>query len=52
MYTGIEKQVLLCVVHRGQLIRLKTIVHEIDEKAFIILTDIREVLGEGFKRIY
>lgn len=52
MYTGSDKQVLLCVVHRGQLVRLKTIVNEIDEKAFIILTDIREVLGEGFKRIY
>lgn len=48
MYTKSNKQVLLCVVHRGQLVRLKTIVNEIDEKAFIILTDIREVLGEGF----
>ncbi|HAA42845.1 MAG TPA: hypothetical protein DCE02_02405, partial [Ruminiclostridium sp.] len=52
MYTGSDKQVLLCVVHRGQIVRLKTIVSQIDEKAFIILTDVREVLGEGFKRIY
>lgn len=50
MYTNSDKQVLFCVVHRGQLIRLKTIVNEIDEKAFIILTDIREVLGEGFNK--
>ncbi|TYQ16774.1 UNVERIFIED_CONTAM: uncharacterized membrane-anchored protein YitT (DUF2179 family) [Acetivibrio alkalicellulosi] len=50
MYTKDDKQVLLCVVHRGQLTMLKRIVREIDEKAFIILTDIREVLGEGFKK--
>lgn len=49
MYTGNDKQVLLCVLHRGQLQMLKEIVWDIDKKAFIILTDIREVLGEGFK---
>jgi uncharacterized membrane-anchored protein YitT (DUF2179 family) len=49
MYTGKDKQVLLCVLHRGQLPLLKEIVKIIDPKAFIILTDIREVLGEGFK---
>ncbi|MDQ2085422.1 YitT family protein [Herbivorax sp. ANBcel31] len=50
MYTRNDKQVLLCVVHRGQLMTLKRIVNDTDEKAFIILTDIREVLGEGFKK--
>jgi len=49
MYTGEDKNVLLCVVHRRQLARLKECVREIDAKAFIILTDVREVLGEGFK---
>lgn len=49
MYTGNDKQVLLCVVHRGQLPQLKELVKKEDKKAFIILTDIREVLGEGFK---
>lgn len=48
-YTGNDKNVLLCVVHRGQLPILKRMVSEVDKKAFIILTDIREVLGEGFK---
>jgi len=28
---------------------VKKIVRQIDKKAFIVLTDIREVLGEGFK---
>lgn len=49
MYTGSEKQVLFCVVHRAQLPQLKEIVRKIDTKAFVVLADIREVLGEGFK---
>lgn len=49
MYTGNDKQVLLCVVHRSQLPQLKEIVKSIDKNAFIILSDIREVLGEGFQ---
>ena len=49
MYTGKDKKVLLCVLNRGQLPALKELVKEIDPKAFVILTDIREVLGEGFK---
>jgi uncharacterized membrane-anchored protein YitT (DUF2179 family) len=49
MFTGENKQVLLCVLHRGQLPILKEITKKVDENAFVILTDIREVLGEGFK---
>ena len=49
MYTGNDKRVLLCVLERGQIPGLKEIVRNVDEKAFIILTDIREVLGEGFQ---
>lgn len=49
MYTGNDKQVLFCVVHRAQIPRLKNIVREIDSAAFIVLTEVREVLGEGFK---
>lgn len=49
MYTGKEKEVLLCVVYRNQIFQLKNIVKSIDPNAFIILADVREVLGEGFK---
>jgi len=49
MYTNNEKKVLLCVLHRDELSALNNIVKTIDIKAFVILTDIREVLGEGFK---
>jgi len=49
MYTGSNKDVLLCILHRSQLSALKEIVNTADEKAFIILTDVREVFGEGFR---
>lgn len=48
MYSKSDKQVLYCIVHRNQIPQLKEIVKTIDEKAFVILTEVREVLGEGF----
>ncbi|MGL4789781.1 MAG: YitT family protein [Anaerotignaceae bacterium] len=51
MYTGESKDVLLCIFGQKELIAIKTIVKEIDPKAFIVLTDIKEVMGEGFKSI-
>ena len=48
MYSGKEKTVLYCVLHRGQMQQLKELVTKADPDAFVILTDVREVLGEGF----
>jgi uncharacterized membrane-anchored protein YitT (DUF2179 family) len=50
MYTGVERTLLLSVVHRSEVTRLKDIVYSIDPRAFIVLADVHEVLGEGFKR--
>lgn len=47
-YTKDNKDVILCVVNRFQVVRLKQIINEIDEDAFVLLTDVKEVLGEGF----
>lgn len=49
MYTGKDKRVLYCILQRGQLPLLKALVKKIDPSAFIILGDVTEVLGEGFK---
>ena len=49
MYTSMQKNVLLCVVSKREIVRLKEIVRITDPRAFIIVTDVREVLGEGFK---
>lgn len=50
MYTGGEWEVLLSVVQRSEVTRLKDIIYGVDPRAFVILADVREVLGEGFKR--
>lgn len=49
MYTGNGKKVLFCILQHGQLTLLKALVKKIDPSAFIILSDVTEVLGEGFK---
>lgn len=51
MYTKKELEVLLCVFSQKEVEEVKQVVKNIDENAFIILTDIKEVLGRGFKNI-
>ncbi|MBN2657832.1 MAG: YitT family protein [Spirochaetales bacterium] len=48
MYSGKEKNVLLCILRRRDLPHLKSTVASIDPLAFVFVTDVREVLGEGF----
>lgn len=48
MYSGEERDMLYCVVSKKEIVELKEIVMSIDRKAFVIVTDAREVLGEGF----
>ncbi|MDN4593266.1 YitT family protein [Polycladomyces subterraneus] len=47
-YTGVDKEVLYVVVNRNELPRLKQIVHSVDPYAFVVVHDVRDVLGEGF----
>ncbi len=49
-FTGAEKNVIYCVVARDEVIRLKQLVHEVDDQAFVVVNDVYEVLGEGFTR--
>lgn len=48
MYTKASREVLLCVVSKKEIVTLKEIVKECDHNAFVIVADVREVLGEGF----
>lgn len=48
MYSGEEKCVLYCVVSKKEIVRLKELVHQVDGNAFVVVGDVREVLGEGF----
>lgn len=47
-YTGKERDVLFCVFSQKEIHFVKSIIVNIDRNAFFLLTDIREVLGEGF----
>ena len=47
-YGGEEKQVLMCVFYKNIYKKLYDSVNSIDPKAFIVKTDVREVLGKGF----
>lgn len=51
MYTGAKKTVLLCTMKRNEIPKLRKLVIEIDPSAFVITADVREVIGDGFKRI-
>lgn len=48
-YSKQDQTMLLCVVPAKEIVDLKQLVYAIDKKAFVIVTDVREVLGEGFK---
>ncbi|SMG23362.1 Uncharacterized membrane-anchored protein YitT, contains DUF161 and DUF2179 domains [Dethiosulfovibrio salsuginis] len=48
-YTGDERTMIMVVVNRRQAMDLKRFVVSVDPKAFIILADVAEVVGEGFK---
>lgn len=49
MYTQENKCVLYCIVTKKEIVTLKDIVNEIDSDAFVIVSDVIEVLGEGFE---
>ena len=48
MYSGNAKNILFCVVSQKEIVLVKDIVSKIDPSSFVIVTDAREVLGEGF----
>ena len=47
-YSKAEKEVLYVVINRIQLIKVQRIINEIDSNAFVTVTGIQQVLGEGF----
>jgi uncharacterized membrane-anchored protein YitT (DUF2179 family) len=50
-YTKSDRMMLLCVVSPKQLPQLIRIVRSADRSAFIIISDVREVVGEGFRAL-
>lgn len=47
-YTNNEKNVVLVVISKRQVVALKKLIKSIDPNAFIIVSEVHEALGEGF----
>ncbi|RXZ02292.1 YitT family protein [Fictibacillus sp. S7] len=47
-YTKESKEILYVVINKQELFQLKKIVQKMDEKAFVVVHDVRDVFGEGF----
>lgn len=48
MYTGNDKVILLCICSNRDIVNIKSIVREYDRRAFFVVADVAEALGEGF----
>jgi uncharacterized membrane-anchored protein YitT (DUF2179 family) len=48
-YSKEERPVIMCVITKKQTPFLRSLVKRIDKDAFVILTDVFEVLGKGFR---
>lgn len=49
LYLNNNKEIIMCIVKRNDVIKIKNLSKKIDRNAFIIVTDAREVYGLGFK---
>jgi uncharacterized membrane-anchored protein YitT (DUF2179 family) len=47
-YTGEQRTILYCVITRAEVSRLKAVVSESDQRAFMVIGQAYEALGEGF----
>ncbi len=48
MYSGSDRLMLFCVVSSKEVVAVKRLAYEEDPNAFVIVSDVKEVLGEGF----
>ncbi len=49
MYTGKNGRFLICVIRKRELSGIKKIIKEADENAFVVISDAKDVLGNGFE---
>ncbi len=47
-YTNVNRNIVMCVVRRNEIVKLKEIVKDIDKSSFVIVADVKEVQGNGF----
>lgn len=47
-YTKTERDILYCVVPKNEVFQLKNVITSVDPHAFVAVSDVHDVLGEGF----
>ncbi|HKM23750.1 MAG TPA: YitT family protein [Erysipelothrix sp.] len=50
-FTGESRDMIMTILEREQYVQLETAVKEMDEDAFLIVSDVTEVHGKGFYRV-
>lgn len=50
MYSDVDRKMLFCVVSKKEIVEIIDIVDKHDRRAFLIVSDVREVVGEGFRK--
>ncbi|MGL6201344.1 MAG: YitT family protein [Lachnospiraceae bacterium] len=45
-----EKEIVMCACNNKQMYGLRKLIKEVDEKAFLVIMESNEVVGEGFKK--
>lgn len=50
-FSGEQKNVICCAVHKNEYVKVKRYVKEIDPAAFVVISNANEVLGQGFQEI-
>ncbi len=51
MYEQTKRKILWCVASKGEIIKIRQIANEIDDKSFMSIFNAREVYGMGFKKM-
>lgn len=51
MYSGSDKQLIMCAASRRETVRIVKLIEQISPGAFVMISDIREILGEGFVKV-
>lgn len=48
MYSGSSRKILICICSNKDIVEIKDIVKQYDSKAFFVIHDVTEAMGEGF----
>ena len=48
-FSGLEHDLLLCACSKSQIYKVRSCAHSVDPKALVMITEMDEIYGEGFK---